>query len=281
MMYKEVIALINKNFETKYYFHADERIRHDGTYALEPHCHNLFEIYFITEGQCRYFIDGISFSLHAGDLMLIPAGVIHNSEYSESVHSRLLINCDSEMIPPEVREDISHLLYLYRNPEIISDIRGLFRKIGEEYSRGDELSYGILGCYTRMLFYLLLRNADSRYKIEGGNNMVSAVINAMKNELPSDITLKGMAKRFSVSEEHLSRLFKRETGTGFCNYLTVLRMRKAKELLLHSSECRITEIAHVCGYSDSNYFSSQFKKHYGASPKRFQKKGGTSEEKSE
>lgn len=266
--------MLNKDFDTKFYFHADEHIRHDGTYRMEPHCHNLFEIYFMTEGQCRYFIDGNTYQLSPGDLVLIPEGVIHNSEYSESVHSRLLINCSSEIIPEEIRNDLPSLLYLYRNPKITGRVREIFSRIAEEYGKGDAVSYGILAAYTKILFYTLLRGAQHRRPIDVTSKTVSGVIETMKNELSSDITLKGMAKRFSVSEEHLSRIFKKETGVGFSSYLTFLRMKKAEELLIHSSESRITEIAYACGFSDSNYFSSQFKKLHGISPKRFQKNGG-------
>ena len=264
----------NKDFETKFYFHADEKIRHDGTYRIEPHCHNLFEIYFMTEGQCRYFIDGNTYQLSPGDLVLIPEGVIHNSEYSDSIHSRLLINCSSDIIPEEIINELPSLLYLYRNPKTVGQIRELFAKISEEYRKNDGASFGILSCYTKILFYIILRNAKNRHPIDVTNRTVASVIEVMKNELSSYITLKGMAKRFSVSEEHLSRIFKKETGVGFSSYLTFLRMKKAEELLLHSSESRITEIAYACGFSDSNYFSSQFKKLHGVSPKKFQKNGG-------
>ena len=264
----------NKDFDTKFYYHADEKIRHDGTYRMEPHCHNLYEIYFMTEGQCRYFIDGNTYQLYAGDLVIIPDGVIHNSEYSDSVHSRLLINCSSDIIPEEVRAELSSLLYLYRNPRTVPQIRELFHKIGEEYAKGDAISNGVLRCYTEILFYTLLRNAEHRHPIDVTNRTVSAAIEYMKNELSSEITLKSMAKHFSVSEEHLSRIFKKETGVGFSPYLSFLRMKKAEELLIHSSESRITEIAYACGFSDSNYFSSQFKKVHGISPKKFQKNGG-------
>jgi AraC-like DNA-binding protein len=223
----------------------------------------------MTEGQCRYFIDGNTYQLYAGDIVLIPEGVIHNSEYSDSVHSRLLINCASDIIPTEVKNEFSSLLYLYRNPKTTNEIRQIFDKIGEEYGKGDSLSYGVLTCYTRILFYTLLRSAEQRRPIDVTNRTVSSVIETMKNELSSDITLKDMAKRFSVSQEHLSRIFKKETGIGFSSYLTFLRMKKAEELLIHSSESRITEIAYACGFSDSNYFSSQFKRLHGISPKKF------------
>lgn len=266
--------MLNRDFDTEFYYHADEHIRHDGTYRMEPHCHNLYEIYLMTEGQCRYFIDGNTYQLYPGDLVIIPDGVIHNSEYSDSVHSRLLINCSSDYIPEEVKNELPALLYLYRNPKTVGQIRELFHKIGDEYVKSDALKSGILACYTRILFYTLLRNAEHRHPIDVTNRTVSAVIEYMKNELSSEITLKGMAKRFSVSEEHLSRIFKKETGVGFSSYLTFLRMKKAEELLVHSSESRITEIAYACGFSDSNYFSSQFKKIHGISPKKFQKNGG-------
>ena len=89
----------------------------------------------------------------------------------------------------------------------------------------------------------------------------------------ADITLSSLAKRFSVSPEHFSRLFKKETGLGFSKYLNSLRLQYAEQLLKSSEGQSITRIAEICGFDDSNYFSKKFKEVYGNSPKKVQKKG--------
>ena len=94
----------------------------------------------------------------------------------------------------------------------------------------------------------------------------------IRENFASDITLSSLAKRFSVSPEHFSRMFKKETGLGFSKYLNSLRLQHAEQLLKSESRQSITDVAQICGFEDSNYFSKKFKEAYGISPKKVQKK---------
>jgi YesN/AraC family two-component response regulator len=80
------------------------------------------------------------------------------------------------------------------------------------------------------------------------------------------ITLTDIARRACLSEEYFSRLFKKETGKNFTEYLLEIRMQRAKQLL-QSRDLNINEIADMVGIQNSSYFSSQFKRYYGVSPK--------------
>ena len=84
-------------------------------------------------------------------------------------------------------------------------------------------------------------------------------------------TLKGMAKRFSVSEEHLSRIFKKETGKTLSEYVCTRRMDYA-EYLLNTTNLQIQTVALHCGIMDVQYFSKLFKKYKGVSPIQFRNK---------
>ena len=81
-----------------------------------------------------------------------------------------------------------------------------------------------------------------------------------------------MAELFSVSPEHFSRVFKKETGLGFSKYLNSLRLQYAEQLLKSDKDQSITQVAEICGFDDSNYFSKKFKEMYGAAPKKVQKR---------
>ena len=82
----------------------------------------------------------------------------------------------------------------------------------------------------------------------------------------SDIKLSSVAKMKSVSPEHLSRTFKSCTGLGFNEYVTLLRLKKAEEMIKTEPDKTISDIAYECGFNDGNYFSYKFKKMYGISP---------------
>ena len=73
----------------------------------------------------------------------------------------------------------------------------------------------------------------------------------------------------------IKKIFKRDIGFTFSSYLNMLRIEKAKELLL-KSDMSITVIAFDIGYNDSNYFSTVFKNIEGISPREYRKKIRTS-----
>jgi two-component system response regulator YesN len=79
------------------------------------------------------------------------------------------------------------------------------------------------------------------------------------------ITLEDTAARFFVSKEYLSRIFKAENGQGFSDYVTELRMRKARKLLL-VYKLPIKEIVDKVGYIDTAHFYKTFKKYFGIAP---------------
>lgn len=81
-----------------------------------------------------------------------------------------------------------------------------------------------------------------------------------------DISLNTVSEYVGISPNYFSRIFGKEVGMGFAEYLGMIRIEKAKELLRNSNK-KISEICFETGYSDTNYFSSVFKKKVGCTPK--------------
>lgn len=256
--------------EHKFLFHHDIVTEGNGKYTRKKHYHNLFEVYYLTGGECRYFIDNKTYQLMPGDILLIPEGVIHNSEYDNTVHSRMLINCSHKFIPASVRPLLAQMLHIYRNPSITDEVNRIFRLIEAEYTRPDGFSEDVLSCYTHMLFILLARNMDNRVITNTGNACIEQAVDYIKENFTSNITLPDMAKMFYVSSEHFSRLFKKETGFNFSEYVNLLRLQKAETMLKKQQNASVAEIASECGFNDSNYFSVKFRNMYGISPKKLQ-----------
>jgi two-component system response regulator YesN len=80
-----------------------------------------------------------------------------------------------------------------------------------------------------------------------------------------EITLADLADKVFLSRNYLSHIFKHATGETFNNYLTRVRMEKAKELILQG-KLLIYEIAERVGYKNVPYFSTLFKKNTGLNP---------------
>ena len=88
--------------------------------------------------------------------------------------------------------------------------------------------------------------------------------------MDEDISLNTAANVANVSSNHFSALFSQNMGQTFIEYLTTLRMNKAKELL-RCTGMRSSEIAGEVGYKDAHYFSYLFKKTQGMTPSEYRK----------
>ena len=88
--------------------------------------------------------------------------------------------------------------------------------------------------------------------------------NFMKN-----LTLKQVADQIGISSSYLSELFSDYNNDNFVEYLTNVRIEKAKEIL-KDPIVKVYEVGYMVGYEDPAYFSRVFKKTTGVSPAKFQ-----------
>ena len=243
-----------------------------GNVMKSHHCHDdKFEIYYMVTGKCRYFIDDKPYEVIKGDVVLIPEGTIHRTDYDQSESMRVLIECTRHFIPEEIRDKITDLPYIYRNPTAAREIHQALKRIEDEYKLNDDLTVEALVGHMRIFFYLLVRNTATMEKTTAKNAMIEETVAFIKENYQTEITLSAVAKSHFVSPEHLSRTFKRETGFGFNEYLTIVRLQHAELLLRRRCGLSISDIAYSCGFNDSNYFSDRFRKAYGLPPLRYSK----------
>lgn len=216
-------------------------------------------MYFLEKGSCHYFIDNDTYEVQAGDIVLIPEGVIHKTMYGESGAKRRLIYCDSGYIPTAVIPYFPSILYMYRNKKVTERVLEIFDAVEREYFFCDEFSKDVLSHYMHLLFFLLARNIDVEAPRRVGNIYTTQTIAYIKENYSEDIRLSDLAVRCSVSSEHLSRVFKKDTGFGISEYLSIIRLQQAQQLLRSTQTLSVSEIATKCGFADSNYFSKKFK----------------------
>jgi len=88
------------------------------------------------------------------------------------------------------------------------------------------------------------------------------------NYASGDISLYSAAFHVGISPNHLSTVFAQETGEHFIEYLTRIRLEKAKQLLRNTA-MKSAEIAFEIGFNDPHYFSHIFKKNVGLSPREY------------
>ncbi|SEC02625.1 two-component system, response regulator YesN [Paenibacillus sp. GP183] len=87
----------------------------------------------------------------------------------------------------------------------------------------------------------------------------------------SDLTVEAIAGRLYIDASYLRKIFKKEAGMPASDYLTYVRLQKAKELMI-GSKLKLSDVAERVGYSDANYFSKRFKKHFGVTPSVYEQR---------
>ncbi len=236
------------------------------------HYHSFFELYYLISGKCNFFIDDKTYEVIEGDVVLIPAGVIHKTNYGMEEHARIVIECSPHFLPEKVKAGLGAMPYIYRNSIASREVYSILKKIEAEQYTSDEFTIDALSSLMKLLFFSILRNKNNVGVSESKNHMVERVATYIKANYSTDISLSAMAKEHFVSPEHLSRTFKRETGFGFNEFITLVRLQQAENMLKARDGKSISEIAYSCGFNDSNYFSDKFKRAYGISPLAFSKK---------
>ena len=246
-----------------YYYNKREKVK--GSVATE-HYHGSFEFYYMKEGRCSYFIGERAYEVVSGDIILIPAGTIHRTNYNSRTHSRYLVNFAPDFICADILSAAVELGYLYSNKSISAHIEAIFSLIENEYNKKDSLSLHALKTHTEQLLLMMIRNTNEKKKETEGNSIVEKTVKHIQENYMNEVRLSAVARLMNVSAEHLSRLFKKETGFGFNEYLTLYRLQRAEYILANEPGRAIGEIAYFCGFNDSNYFSFKFKERYGVSP---------------
>ncbi len=242
----------------------------------KAHFHDKHELYYLEEGQTKYFIDTEIFILEPGDMIFIPKNTLHRTESleSESVSRSILyfndFDFEDELAPfieklkPRRLIKIQHKKMHY--------IRGLLAEIAEEEEKKKD-GYRQM----QMLFLKQLVVMIERYCIDNVENNISSSYRVAENiskyireHYNENLSLAHLSREFAMTPSYLSRIFKKSTGISLNEYINIVRITEA-EKLLKNPDISITEVAFECGFNDSNYFSSVFKKAKGITPKKFSK----------
>jgi two-component system response regulator YesN len=114
------------------------------------------------------------------------------------------------------------------------------------------------------------RNIISKRE-EQTNSIIKKAKLFIEENYHKDISLEDVSRIVDISSYYFSKLFKEETGENFIEYLTNIRIDKAKKLL-QNRDMSIKNICVDTGYSDPNYFSRIFKKQVGVTPTEYREK---------
>jgi two-component system, response regulator YesN len=139
------------------------------------------------------------------------------------------------------------------------------------------ISRQLMGYYDDQLidfayqtFVTITSYTKPQNSIDYSNHIVKATREYLENHYADDISLEAMAEQVNISPQYFSKLIKKTTGFNFIDWLSMLRVKKAKELLT-TTDFTVKEVCFMVGYKDPNYFSRIFKKRIGITPSEFVK----------
>lgn len=125
--------------------------------------------------------------------------------------------------------------------------------------------------------FLIELAAECRKFACGTSQIVTEAEKIIRQDYAEGLTLQSVASAVHVTPVWLSKLFKKEKRMTFLEYLTAIRIEKAKEMLGDVSY-KVYQISYQVGYKDPVHFSKLFKKHVGCTPKEFRKQQGIADE---
>lgn len=126
--------------------------------------------------------------------------------------------------------------------------------------------------YIRMLLKKIIGVRDTISGRRYSDTIEIAKDQIRKTYMSDEISLNTIAAEVGMSPSYFSSIFSKEMGKTFVEYLTEIRMDRAKELLMCSS-MKTSEIGYEVGYKDPHYFSYIFKKTQNCTPKEFRARG--------
>ncbi|MBS1372248.1 MAG: helix-turn-helix domain-containing protein [Lentisphaeria bacterium] len=224
------------------------------------HSHRGTELVFILKGYCETAFDnGATLSGGAGTVFVTPPELAHQQSNTP--------DCETLYVVQETAD--SGLNTELRSIETGDDplLRQWFMNLLELNSAYvvDQASALLEAVWARLA--QIEQQSDHRNGLHG---KVRSAIEYLEQSYMKSFSVSGLAARIGVSQSHLNSLFRQSFGVGPQTYLTAVRMRQARLMLLNPY-FNIAEVAEKTGYREANYFTRIFRQFHGVTPGEYRK----------
>ena len=274
----------NRRFEVFHY--RDRKPENVGV-----HHHEFFEVYNFIGGNVLFRVEGKTYRLEVGDILLMSPGELHQTEIGpDAVYERIVLWMDRGYLADLAAfcgTDLSacfdvqnpnhiHLLRLSKTDRMIFG-QLLDKLVREHYSEETGSFAYAQGLLTQVLVELNRLTSQSQIQPEKREepDLISRVLAYIGENFSENITLSGLAGEFFVSKYYLSHEFSSRVGTSVYHYIMIRRLLQARELI--ASGITPGAVYQSCGFGDYANFYRAFKNEYGISPRTFaEQMAGTS-----
>lgn len=231
------------------------------------HSHPVLEIIYHPVGRGRTCIEGEPITFEEGSVVVHPPEQRHDQKMEEAGEDL----CVKIAVPAKGRGFPSEYLYLPQidNPALLEDIR-LLSEVGTALTPPEQAIYNLRATATLLS---LVHLACTRWKRQSSSRATRYVAQAeqyIRKHFAELDSLKNVAEAVGVSPDYLRHQFRLQRGKSLIQYLTELRVDRAKTLLVHS-RLPLKQIATLSGFKDEYYFSAVFRKCARSSPGRYRR----------
>lgn len=259
------------------------------TYTEEPltvelHQHPFYEIFFFLSGNVNYIIEGRTYNLRPGDILLTGSADIHRPDVRPGKpYERIVVWLADDVfisLKDLFGEDLTSCftdaaLKDYRlirpDSQKITDLKRICGKISEA-RKGRELGSAAL-VYSYMTEFLVkvsrayYDTPDSIKNDITENEKVNQILLYINENLTEELSLDQLASRFYISKYYLSRQFKQYTGLSLYQYIIKKRLITSRNLLRNGVP--VMDACLRCGFSDYSNFLKVFKREFGKNPSEY------------
>lgn len=212
-----------------------------------------YGVSFTNYGQITYTHNGISYVSDREHAVILPKGQSYTLRGNKEGNFAVInFECPDFFVDTIKVIPIKNADFIMREFEQIKKLQLI------KSSRLDVMS----------TFYNILSFLDHSNSHE--SNLILPAITYMENNYHRDITNKKLAKECNISEEYFRKIFKKTYGISPKQYVTNMRINRAK-LLLSEGTLKIKAISEQCGFSNQYHFCRFFKKKVGLTPTEFLK----------
>lgn len=240
-------------------------------YTSQIKIKRYYEITYCIAGEITYHVGAASYTLHPGDILLLsPGETFTRSARSDAVFDRLWIGFEREWLE---RIGMERLLQPFESrlpgqenlihPQFFRD--DFWRQIlAQLMDPGCDREIQVRTCVLSLL-WTIYEVFFQRMDLQRTDRRLSKqIVEHVDNQLPSDVDIDDLARRFYISRASLYRLFKAETGEAIGRYITEKRLQAARELMIGGVIPKKACI--LSGFNDYSTFYRAYRRKYGIAP---------------
>jgi AraC family L-rhamnose operon transcriptional activator RhaR/AraC family L-rhamnose operon regulatory protein RhaS len=248
------------------------------------HAHESAELIIVLHGQGLLTTEQGEYALVSGDVFVFREQQLHGFRQPTALEAFFVTFQPSVLSAADAYLDGLpgyHLLFAqepaFRRQHNLTNhlqLRGahfsvtemMLRHMKSEYEqRPPGYAAMLLGQFIQLVVLLSRQYVQTSGQSARRLRQMSEIIRTLELRHSEPVTLAELAEVINCSVNTLLRLFKRATGMSPMDYLLRFRLHRAAAML-NNTELNVTQIAYRVGFTDSNYFSRQFKKHTGWTP---------------